>query len=61
MATALLQHTLATTALGVLDEGGEGAAFLLSLGRCIEGRKRVLMLASLALRRHRRHRRQASG
>jgi hypothetical protein len=39
-------------ALGVLEEGGEGAALLLSLGRCVEGRKRVLMLASLALHRH---------
>jgi hypothetical protein len=31
-ATALLQHTFATAALGVLEEGGEGAAFLLSIG-----------------------------
>jgi hypothetical protein len=55
---ALLRHTLVTVALGVLEEGGEGEAFLLSLGRCIKGRKRVLMLVSLALRCHRR---QASG
>jgi hypothetical protein len=32
VATALLQHTFATAALGVLEEEGEGAAFLLSLG-----------------------------
>jgi hypothetical protein len=38
-------------ALGIMEEGGEGATFLLFLGRCIEGRKRVLMLTSLALRR----------
>jgi hypothetical protein len=41
-------------ALSILEEGGEGAALLLSLQRCVEGRKRVLMLSSLALRRHRR-------
>jgi hypothetical protein len=55
---ALLRHMLAATALGVLEEGCEGAALLLSLGRCVEGRKRVLMLASLALRRYHR---EASG
>jgi hypothetical protein len=50
-ATALLRHTLAMAALGVPEEGGEGAVFRLSLGRCIEERKRAL----------RRHRRPASG
>jgi uncharacterized membrane protein YgcG len=44
--TALLRHALAA------------AALFLSLGQCIEGKKRVLMLASLALRRHCR---EASG
>jgi hypothetical protein len=57
-AQALLRHTLTTAALGILEEGCEGVAFLLSLGRCVEGRKRVLMLTLLALRRHSR---QASG
>jgi hypothetical protein len=57
-ATALLRHVLAAAALSVLEEGGEGAALLLSLHRCVEGRKRVLILASLALLRHRR---EASG
>jgi hypothetical protein len=46
---ALLRHTLTTAALGILEEGGDDEAFLMSLGRCIEGRERVLMLASLAL------------
>jgi hypothetical protein len=41
-------------ALGVLEEGGEVAAFLLSLGRRIEQREKELMLAPLALRRHHR-------
>jgi hypothetical protein len=45
---------LTTAALAVLKEGGEGAALLLSLGRCVEGRKRVLMLVSLELRRNHR-------
>jgi hypothetical protein len=35
-ATALLRHTLLTVALGVLEEGGEVAVFLLPLGRCVE-------------------------
>jgi hypothetical protein len=41
-------------ALGVLEEGGEVAAFLMSLGRRVEQRERELMLAPLALCRHRR-------
>jgi hypothetical protein len=45
---------LAAVALGVLEEGGEGAVLLLSLCRCVKGQKRVLMLALLALRHHRR-------
>jgi hypothetical protein len=51
---ALLRHTLATVTLDVLEEGGECQVFHLSLGLQIEGRKRVLLLASLVLRRHRR-------
>jgi hypothetical protein len=47
-ATALLRHALVRAALGILEEGGEGAALLLSLGQCIEGLERVLMLVSLA-------------
>jgi hypothetical protein len=54
VATAFLRRALAAVALGVLEEGGEGAALLLSLRRCVEGGKRVLMLVSLALRRYRR-------
>jgi hypothetical protein len=54
VATAFLRHTLAMATLGVLEEGGERQAFFLSLSRCIEGRKRVLMLASLVLCRHHR-------
>jgi hypothetical protein len=40
-ATILLRCALAAVALGLLEEGGEGAALLLSLRRCIEGGERV--------------------
>jgi hypothetical protein len=39
---------LPTVTLGVLEEGGEVAAFLLSLGRQVERRERELMLAPMA-------------
>jgi hypothetical protein len=45
-------------ALGVLKEGGEGAAFLLPLGPWVERSKGVLVFAMLALHWHRR---QSSG
>jgi hypothetical protein len=45
---------LAMVALDVLEEGGEGAAFLLPLGPWVERSKWALFFATLALHRHRR-------